>query len=266
MTHHAQNFIKTLDNIHYSKNRHDLFSDWLVMASATLYSTWKKDKKVEEEFLQVAKQYKQEELNQLSQLLAITVDALEEKEHDFLGEVFMSGEISNDRTGQFFTPYPISYMMAKMIIDEKEPPNNKVIRVTDPCCGAGGMLIAGAAVMKERGINFQRDVFFTGIDIDARCARMTYIQLSLIGAPAIVVCGNTLLYEAYWQRETIGYVISGMDFRLRAEKIIDTAKNIENENIEVKPESKKEQVTTEIIFPSARESVQGELFAMEENV
>jgi len=218
---HAQNFIKVLDKIRPSKHRYEVFNDWLVLASSTLYSTWKKEKSVEEEYLQIAGQYTASELDQLCQLLAITVEALEEKEHDFLGELFTLGGLSNERNGQFFTPFHISCLMAKLLIGEDYLEKKRIIRVSDPCCGAGGLLIASILEFKERGINYQKDVFFVGTDIDHRCARMAFIQLSLLAVPALIICGNTLTREIFWQRETIGYHISDMDYRLNIEKFLD---------------------------------------------
>jgi type I restriction-modification system DNA methylase subunit len=253
MTQYAQNFLKAIDNIRYSKNRYELFNDWLIMAAASLYA-WKNDKTVEEEYLFTAKQYKLEEIQQFSKLLEITIDALEEKEQDFLGEVFTFGELSNSKTGQFFTPYNISYMMADILIGDTNCPGNRVLRVSDPCCGASGMLVASAAIMKQRGVNYQQDVLFQGVDIDPRCARMAYIQMSLLGAPAVITCGNSLTMETYWYRETIGYHIAGMDFRLRAEKMLNIMAQLQTE-----PQEEK-QAETVIELPPARELVQGELF------
>jgi len=217
---YAQDFTKLLDEIKPSKNRYEIFNDWLILASAALYS-WKKDKSVEEEYLQVVKQYKAPELDKLCQLLAITVEAFEEKTYDFLGEVFTEGNLSNEAKGQFFTPFHISQLMAKLIIGERNTPKNRIIRVIDPCCGSGGLLIAGILEMKERGINYQKDVLFSATDIDHRCARMCFIQLSLLAAPAIITCGNTLTLETFWQRETIGYHLSNMYRRINMENIID---------------------------------------------
>ena len=249
---HGKDFVKILEHLKPSKHTYEVFSDWLIMASATMYS-WKRDEKVESEYMEIAKQYKKEELDKHSQLLAITVEALEKCEQDFLGEVFTFAELSNARNGQFFTPYSVSYMSAKMIIGENEFPKNRVCRINDPTCGAGGMLIAGIQVMKERGYDYQNNAFFVGQDIDARCARMTFIQLSLLCAPAIVYCMNTLTMQSFWHRETIGYHLSGMDFRLRAEELIDRVKHLEQEKTEP------EQVPIEIKIPSGA-YVQGELF------
>jgi Type I restriction-modification system methyltransferase subunit len=219
-------FIKILESIKPSKNAYEIFSDWLILAAATLY-TWKKDPKVESEYMEIAKNYSKEELDKHAQLLAITVNALEEKEQDFLGEIFIDGEFSNDRTAQFFTPFHISELMAEINIGDNDIPKNKVFTVYDPCCGSGVMLVASISVMKKRKIDFQHDVFFLGTDIDAKCARMTFIQLSLLGAPAVVICGNTLTKETFWERETFSYYLSGMNFRLR--KSENTEENKEPE-------------------------------------
>jgi type I restriction-modification system DNA methylase subunit len=255
----ANDFIKILENLSPSKHRHEVFSDWLTLSAAALY-TWKNDKAVEEEYLHIAKNYTPEELAKHSQLLAITVEALEEMEGDFLGEVFTNAELTNSRSGQFFTPYHVSYLMAEVSMAEKEFPQDRICRINDPCCGAGGMLIAGAMVMKNRGFNYQQNALFIGQDIDARCARMAFIQLSLLAMPALIICGNTLTGASYWQRETFGCYLSGMEFRLNIEAIkkLATDKPVP-EIAEEKPELTK-PVEIELVSSPNKELVQGELF------
>ena len=257
---HGNDFIKILNNIKPSKNAYEVFSDWLVMAAAGLYS-WKGDKAVEEEYLEIAKQYTREELEKHTQLLAIVVVALEEKYQDFLGEVFTTIKLANKQKGQFFTPYHVSEFMAKAIIGGNELPAGRVCKISDPCCGAGGLLIAGAQVMKERGFNYQRNAFFVAQDIDARCARMAYIQLSLLAMPAIIICGNSLTFETYWQRETIGYHMAGMEYRLMAEEMRKLIENPEPQETEIQEEKTETKI---IALPPAQEYTQGELFVMEE--
>lgn len=257
MNNYSQDFIKILEHLKTSKHPHEIFNDWLVMATATLYS-WKKDQSVENEYMQVAKQYTKEELEKHSELLALTVYALEKTEQDFLGEIFMNIDLGNSRTGQFFTPYNISSMMAKMAMGENKHPKNRVCKINDCCCGAGGMLIAGAAAMKESGFNYQQNALFFGTDIDGRCARMAFIQLSLLGAPAIITCGNSLTMETYWQKETIGYYLAEMDMRLRVEEMFSTVENIAKE-VFVPEFEKEEKIPMGINF-SQMNYIQGELF------
>ena len=254
MIDHTKDFIKLIGNIKSSKNSYEVFNDWLIMSAASLYS-WKKDQGVESEFLEIAKQYNKEQLEKHSELLFIVVEALEKKEQDILGQVFCNLGLTNARTGQFFTPYNISEMMAQMVIGDTVLPDNKLLRINEPCCGSGGMVIASIEVLKRRGFNYQQNAYFIVNDIDARCARMAYIQLSLLAAPAVIWCGNTLTLETYWSRETIGYHIADIDFRLRAEAMLDF---IANSNIQKDEEPSIPE--TVITLPPSGNFTQGELF------
>jgi len=208
-----QEFIKTLESINYSKDTHEVFSDWLIIAAASLYA-WKKDQNVEKEYAETAKRYSKEELDKHAKLLVITINALEEREQDFLGDIFISADLTNTKKAQIFTPYHIAELMAEASIGSTELPKNKICKVCDPCCGSGVMLIASAMVMQKHGFNYQKNAVFFGTDIDARCARMTFIQLSLLGVPAIITCGDTITNEVFWKRETIGFYLAGMNWRL----------------------------------------------------
>ena len=254
ITNRKNEFIKTLESIKPSKNAYEVFSDWLVLASNALYA-WKKDKLVENEYKEVAKNYSKEELEKHAQLLAITVNALGEKEHDFLGEIFTMGEFLNGKKAQIFTPFHISQFMAEIMIADNGLPKNEVFTVCDPCCGSGVMLAAAISVMKGHGFNYQQNALFIGQDIDARCARMAFIQLSLLGVPAVIYCMNTLTMQTYWHRETIGYHMAGMETRLRAEELLNKIREIERSA----PVQIEEEKLSEIKLPQ-RELVQGELF------
>ena len=265
LSQHAKDFLKILEHLRPSKNAYEIFSDWLIIAAALLYS-WKQDAAVEDEYMQTAKQYKPEEIDKHIQLLDITVNALEKPGQDFLGEVFTEANLANAKSGQFFTPHHVSLMTAKMIIGENELPAGRVCKINDPACGAGGMLIAGAMVMKERGFDFQNNALFIGQDIDPRCARMAFIQLSLLGVPAVIYCMDALTMQEYWHRETIGYHLAGMEWRLRTEKLLEIIG--ETEIASKQPESNLEAIKSnseaipelgEITLPR-RELAQGELF------
>jgi len=77
--------------------------------------------------------------------------------------------------------------------DPVELKTNHYISVNDPACGAGAMLIAFANVARRHGINYQKDVLFIAQDIDQTAALMCYIQLSLLGCPAIIIVGDSLV-------------------------------------------------------------------------
>ena len=198
MTDYKKEFIKCLESIEYGRNNYDVFQDFLNLAALSFHNVIAKDEKVEKEYLKIIKQYKNNK--QFSELLAITTMALEEKTQDFLGDIFMSAGFGNVRGGQFFTPYHLSKMMADITIGDKfkEQIDEKgYFTLSEPCCGAGGMIIALSEVMLEKGYNPQKQMRFTGIDIDLKCCQMAYIQTSLLGLRGQIYHGNTITLEMW---------------------------------------------------------------------
>ncbi|WP_245394241.1 N-6 DNA methylase [Pectobacterium parvum] len=66
------------------------------------------------------------------------------------------------------------------------------ITVSDPACGAGGLVVAMAQAMLEAGLNPQKQMMAVCVDIDPVAAMMAYVQLALCGIPAMVIVGNSL--------------------------------------------------------------------------
>ncbi len=114
---------------------------------------------------------------------------------DLLGDLYMRLNLGSHWHGQFFTPFSICQMMAKVSVgnDAAERIRKKGwISVADPSVGGGATLIAAAEEFKSQGINFQTQVLFFGQDVDRVAGLMAYIQLSLLGCPGYIVIGNTL--------------------------------------------------------------------------
>lgn len=149
-----------------------------------------------EEYKRVAKQYTPEDMEVFAQILAEIVNGMEEDpDQDFLGELFMALDLGNDAGGQFFTPYNVCRMMARINdIDRVKDAIDKYgfASVNDCACGAGATLIAFANECRRQGINYQESVLFVAQDIDYITGLMCYIQLSLLGCPGYVYIGDTL--------------------------------------------------------------------------
>lgn len=101
----------------------------------------------------------------------------------------MELNLGNKSTSQFFTPYHICELMAKVteedviaIVKEKG-----YITISDPCCGAGAK-----KQLEKVNLNFQNHVLVAAQDIDETVALMCYIQLSLLGVAAYIKVGNSL--------------------------------------------------------------------------
>lgn len=86
---------------------------------------------------------------------------------------------SRDMLGQYFTPSHIATMMAKMSMMDTRPGrhNGKLWRALDPTCGSGVMMLCAAQhVFTTLGRGELKNWSFTGVDLDAVCARMFAVQ------------------------------------------------------------------------------------------
>ncbi|EDP9510134.1 N-6 DNA methylase, partial [Salmonella enterica subsp. enterica serovar Java] len=150
----------------------------------------------EADYMQRVSRYSREDANNMSRLLAEVIEGLEFCPTDFLGQIFMNLELGNTRHGQYFTPYNVCYTMSRMTLSDRlsvlTSGERDFITVSDPACGAGGMIVAMAEAMLEAGFNPQKQMMVYCVDIDPVAAMMCYIQLSLMGIPAIVATGNSL--------------------------------------------------------------------------
>ena len=100
--------------------------------------------------------------------------------YDVLGTVYMElvGQYGQKALGQYFTPWPVASMMARMVYHDAVIPDVGLYRMSDPACGSGVMALAFASsVMDSNGPEVLKRVSFTGIDVDYLCARLFALQL-----------------------------------------------------------------------------------------
>jgi type I restriction-modification system DNA methylase subunit len=225
-------FNKILHQVARYKRPYTVFIDWLHMATIALYN-YRKDKKLEEEYIKIAKQYTKEELDLLICLLPLTYQSLNDDEFELLGHVYTSNNFNNDKKSQFFTPSNVSLMMAKMVIGDLERKNH-IYTICDPCAGAGIMLIEAIKYMKEMKFDYTKYALFCATDIDECCAMMSFIQLALMGAPAVVTWGNSLTNESWWERETLACHQANIFQRLREQDEREKDVNPQKQKIEQK--------------------------------
>jgi type I restriction-modification system DNA methylase subunit len=137
---------------------------------------------------------------------------------DYLGKLFMTSNLGDPRKSQFFTPYHVSVLCAKMSMDgdvvREKQDNNGILMVYEPCCGSGGMVLASIDILKnDYDFNYARNCFVVCEDIDIRCVHMCYLQLALAGVPAVVKHRNTLSRETWSVWRTPAYMLQYVRFR-----------------------------------------------------
>ena len=137
--------------------------------------------------------YDEKEFVMFCEMTAYLVEAIEEDMTDILGGVYMHSGAGNGRLGQFFTPFHLSELCAKLGFDESLlVDDGRKLKVNEPSSGGGSMVIAVAKTLKERGINYQKKMEVVAQDLDWLGVFMSYIQFSFLGIDAIVVQGDTL--------------------------------------------------------------------------
>ena len=147
-----------------------------------------------ERYEKIRQKYNEREQKLMDELYGITLEVIAvNPDQDFLGATFMSLGYGNKQTGQYFTPYPVSKMMAMINGDpETEIADKGYVTVSDPCCGSGGLLVAYANRLRLKHQDIGPVALFHAQDIDYTAAMMAYIQLSLNDCAGYVKVGNSL--------------------------------------------------------------------------
>lgn len=207
-----EEIIKIITNMSGKYSTTLIFDDFVKMVAISLSNStdilhdkvWKKR---ENQYKTIISKYTKEEIEDFVKILAILVNLFEEKIHDYLGYIYMKCEMGNSRTGQFFTPFNLSELTAQLSIDNIETikQTNDIITLNEPACGGGGLILAYLKILKDNNINYQKRVKIVAQDLDFRSVYMTYIQLSLIGARAKIVQGDTLIETNVKDKERVFY-------------------------------------------------------------
>lgn len=223
---HQKEIVRLIQEVARTRGVDRVWSDWVEISAIALARTdMAQFEAREKRYLEVVAQYERPELERLVQAFSHLVMAYDERVQtgdfgDLLGSTFMMMNMGNAGSGQFFTPYEVSRLMSGLILGSGQGLTDKVqarqfIRVMEPACGAGGMLIATAHAMHDAGLNYQQCMHATAIDIDRRCVHMTFIQLALLHVPALVIHGNGLTGETREQWYTPAHIMGGWRARLR---------------------------------------------------
>jgi N-6 DNA Methylase len=216
----TREIVKLFEKIErHGYDRYTTFTDCMAMMASSISNSVDlrhRDQR-EASYMEIVGRYDRKVVDLFPKIMAETALALDPPS-DVLGQTFHELELHNKARGQFFTPYDLSYMMARMTLGDdliKEADEKGYITVHEPAAGSGSMVIALADVMHSRGVNPQQQLHVTAIDVDGRAAHMAYTQLSLLHIPAAVYVGNTLSMEMRDVWYTPAHILGGWGPRLR---------------------------------------------------
>ncbi len=191
-----EEIIKIINRMSGKYSPHSIFNDWIECASLSIQNScvlfhdelWQKREK---QYISIMKKYNEDERLLLCKMNALLCKALEERIEDVLGYVYMQSGCYNKHLGQFFTPFHLSKLTADLSIP-KDINEDNVYEINEPSAGGGGMIIAVASILKERGVNYQKCMRVTAQDLDWMGVYMSYLQFSYLGINAEVAQGDTL--------------------------------------------------------------------------
>ena len=215
-------FIRLFNQTARHLHRWDVFSDFVRLAASELDIARIRTPENIEQSGKICARYDADDIRNFHELFNLMVSALEAKFHDFIGSIFMELELGSGGMGQYFTPYSVQSMMARMLIPgiQENIAREGIATISDPACGSAGMIIAYAECLLEADVNPSAHLFASCTDIDPIAADMAFIQLSLLGIAAEVVTGNTLTMQFNRVRYTPVYYLNNFEERLNSQRRI----------------------------------------------
>lgn len=188
--------IKMINRIAGKYSAYEVFTDWIRCSALTISNACQTNhdkiwKDREQMYMDTIRKYTTEEMHMFVKMFNLLAETLEDEMCDVLGAIYMESGMGSKAAGQFFTPYHLSYLCASLSV--LDPDENGKYYINEPSCGGGGMIIATAQALREKGIDYQRKMIVVAQDLDWKGVYMCYLQLSLLGINAICAQGNTLM-------------------------------------------------------------------------
>lgn len=219
---HQKQLVQLISELGYRHSHWQVFADFVEMGAISMSNAVDLGprEKREQRYMEVVRRYKPDEVAKFPQMFAHLTMALEDETSDVLGKTFHDLELHNKWAGQYFTPFPLCRMTAKMIVGEKADLEARIaergyVTAQEPAAGSGAMIIALAQEIHEAGINYQQHLHVTAVDVDPKCVHMSYLQFALLHIPAHIIHGNSLSLETFDHWYTPAHILDGWSWKLR---------------------------------------------------
>jgi len=225
-----RNFRKSLEDIARSKGAvTTVFSDFMRVAACTVAMQTR-----EEEYLTAIKPYSKDELTEFAKSFAYLTEEMENKPFsDLVGEYYqeIGSKATRDNRGEFYTPEPISALMAQITIDpHKVIAEGKPITLSEPTCGGGGMILQTAKLFSPEYLNEDKSYIdllrVTAQDLSPTACDMTYFNTTMWGILCEVIQGNALTNEVENRWYNFHWYRVGEDYRRALQELTNATQSI----------------------------------------
>lgn len=211
---HVQETARMLEKAGSYRYRVDeLFRDGVEAAFCAVFKPWEatpeaRDKR-EERYMQIVRRYTRDTSEQENPqgyqivrdvfpglMSRLVMDIRDNGPRDFLGAVAGALGTLSPHLGQFFTPDSVSQLCAGLSVSieevKRECAKKGYTSIMEPACGAGGILLAVAKMMREADLSTGRQALMYGIDISPQSFHMCSLQLALNNVSAVIYLGDGL--------------------------------------------------------------------------
>ena len=191
----AASYLKPLETIGARKGRlSTVFADFVRLAACCLSPRTPDGLSVREaDYLETISRYDAGEAALFTEAYHTFIEEAERNPHcDILGPLWLdsTSKWSKQARGEFYTPPELCRLIARMTFDMEEAiASGRPVRICEPACGAGAMILAAAELFAPDHWHLPR---FTAIDLNPVACDMTFINTTLWSVPCEVICGNAL--------------------------------------------------------------------------
>ena len=199
---YIKEFYKNLHGI--NRSPWQVYCDFLQLNIDAFISDHTPEHPREKDYMQIIESYRKEEAEKFSNMLGCVMQYMKETNKECLSEIW-EGVAANSNLGQFFTPWTVCMMMAKMELEnsvlnwDKFTPENKCT-ISDPSCGGGRTLVAALKLVPAGKLN---SALFHGIDIDLNVCHAAALNMLFFNANSYIIHGNALSLEVWHVFKTI---------------------------------------------------------------
>ena len=152
----GKKFIKALEKLSYRHSVWNIWTDFIKLTAISLSNAREPREDIrlarENQYQNLFDMYTTEEQALFIDMFACLMESyMGNPAQDFLGSLYMGLDFGNGWNGQFFTPWHVAEMMAKMNVSsdtEAELTEKGYVSVCDPTCGSGVMLLALQMLLK----------------------------------------------------------------------------------------------------------------------
>lgn len=207
----VKDVVRLINAIDQSKHRSAVFLDFCELAYCALAkkaSPFEEQREaLEAQYMEVVGRYRnKDDVRKMPEIMGITLGEIGKGGCDFLGQVAAELGTLDSKLGQFFTPYEVSRLMAEINLADVDQmiEQQGYITISEPAAGAGGMLMAVADLIENKGHNLETSVWIEAVELSRSTYHMCYIQCAARGLAGKVICGNSLTLEVFTSAYTAG--------------------------------------------------------------